>query len=78
MEGRDTVAECFELLFNGVIRVIKLELSINRANSTLLWKYFFFALDFGAVGLLFFRRILAMSEKNTKFVPRILICIRTI
>ena len=24
--GRDTVAECFELLFNGEIRIIKLEM----------------------------------------------------
>ena len=32
MEGRDTVAECFELLFNGVIRVIKLD--VKRETLT--------------------------------------------
>lgn len=32
MEGRDTVPECFELLFNGVIRVIKLD--VKRETLT--------------------------------------------
>ena len=57
---------------NSNVKRLRLTIKHKSCQFHTPLEIFFFALDFGAVGLLFFCRILAMSEKNTKFVPRIL------